>query len=111
MNLAVSDFSFPSRGPSGYFSNFDVSYLESYSEMARLASTLNGRLCGEEAGYMGSGVSSPAKRLAIGAIFRSLEMDLQIVAITIDGIPRQSLSFRASVATAFRPRPFKSRVQ
>ena len=78
MNLAVSDFFFSSRGPSGYFNNFDVSCLESYSEMALSASILNGRLClcGEEAGYMGSGVSSPAIRLAIGAIFRSLEMDL-----------------------------------
>ncbi len=111
MNLAVSDFSFPSRGPSGYFNNFDVSGLESYSEMALSASTLNGRLCGEETGCRGGGVGSPAIRLGIGAIFRSLEMDLQTVAITIDGIPRQTLSFRTSVATAFRPRPFKSRVQ
>ena len=111
MNLAVSDFFFSSRGPSGYFNNFDVSCLKSYSEMTRSASTLNGRLCGEEAGYMGSGVSSPAIRLAIGAIFRSLEMDFQTVAIAIDGISRQMLSFRARVATAFRPRPFKSRVQ
>ena len=111
MNLAVSDFSFPSRGPSGYFSNFDVSYLESYSEMALSASTLNGRLCGEEAGYWGGGVGSPAVRLAIGAIFRSLQMDFQTVTIAIDGILRQALSFRASAAAAIRPRPFKSRVQ
>ena len=111
MNLAVSDFSFPSRGPSGYFNKFDVSGLESYSEMARSASTLNSQLYREEAGYRGGGVSSPAIRLAIGAIFRSLEMGLQTVAIIVDGIPRQTLSFRASVATAFRPRPFKSGVQ
>ena len=111
MNLAVSDFSFSSRGPSGYFNNFDVSCLESYSEMALSASILNGRLCGAEAGYWGGGVGSLAIRLAIGAIFRSLEMDFQTVAIAIDGISRQMLSFRARVATAFRPRPFKSRVQ
>ena len=92
MNLAVSDFSFPSRGPSGYFNNCDVSCLQSYSEMALSASTLYGRLCGEEAGYRGGGVGSPAIRFAIGAIFRSLEMDLQTVVMTIDGIPRQTLS-------------------
>ena len=111
MNLAVSDFFFSSRGPSGYFNNFDVSCLESYSEMALSASTLNGRLCGEEAGYWGGGVGGPAIRLAIGAIFRSLEMDFQTVAIAIDGISRQMLSFRARVATVFNPRPFKTRVQ
>ena len=66
MNLVVSDFSFPSRGPSGYFNNYDISGLESYSEMALSASTPNGHLYGEEAGCRGGGVGRPAIRWDLG---------------------------------------------